>query len=107
FRLKIKKENKEENIDFVEEVSGISSILSLVRKALNRGLLWDISCLNIYFPVMQDVYTEDKYTEDKLFSGDGLASVWSKSRGRLIKSEDLKYLLENEEKNDFDSYVDG
>ena len=107
FRLKIKKENKEENIDFVEEVSGISSILSLVRKALNRGLLWDISCLNIYFPVMQDVYTEDKYTEDKLFSGDGLASVWSKSRGRLIKSEDLKYLLENEEKNDFDSYVEG
>lgn len=102
FRLKIKKENKEENIDFVEEVSGISSILSLVRKALNRGLLWDISCLNIYFPVMQDVYTEDK-----LFSGDGLASVWSKSRGRLIKSEDLKYLLENEEKNDFDSYVEG
>ena len=98
FRLKI----EGENIDFFEQVSGISSILSLVRKALNRGLLWDIPCLNSYFPVIQEVYTQDK-----LFGGDSLASVWSKSRGRLIKIDDLKDLLENKENNDFDCYVEG
>ncbi len=102
---------KKKKIDFFEEVSGISSILSLIRKALNRGLLWDIPCLKDYFPVMQEVYIEDK-----LFGGDSSATVWSKSRGRLIELDDLKKLLKKTEDNngnacplpfDIDSYIEG
>lgn len=119
YRLKFlnednKEENQKDNIDFVEEISGMSSILSLVHKALNRGLLWDIPCLKEYFPVVQEVYIEDK-----LFGGVGLATVWSKLRGRLIRLDDLKELLEGNRKKeghnkdscdfdfDFDCYVEG
>lgn len=117
FRLTLeeKEENSKQNkkIDFFEEVSGISSILSLVRKALNRALLWDIDCLKEYFPVMQEVYVEDKF-----FGGDSLATVLSKSRGRLINIDDLKGLLKEEKTEDnnqnntfvplnFNSYIEG
>lgn len=99
FRLRV----NDEKIDFFEEVSGISSILSLIRKALNRALLWDIPCLSQYFPVMQEVFIEDK-----LFGGDSLATVLSKSRGRLVEIEDVKKLLENDEKKfNLDSYLKG
>ncbi|MGK7885627.1 MAG: hypothetical protein AB4057_13510 [Crocosphaera sp.] len=91
------------NIDFCEEISGVSSILSLVRKALNRALLWDIPCLGKYFPVMQEVSIEDQ-----LFGRDSLATVLSKSRGRLVEIEDLQYLLKRDkDKFNLDFYVKG
>ena len=124
FRLRVKEDPEDKNIDFFEEVIGTSSILSLVRKALNRALLWDIPCLREYFPVAQEVNLEDN-----VFSGDTLAIVWSKSRLRLVKLQDLKELInedelrqildsqENSDKTkscplededfDFDSYVEG
>lgn len=40
-------------LHFFEEVSGASSIISLVRKALNRAVLWDLPSLKKYFPVAQ------------------------------------------------------
>lgn len=90
FCLNLKLENKK--VDFTEEIRGTSSILSLTRKALNRAIFWDIPSLKDYFPIAQEVYIEDK-----LFGGDSLATVCSKSRIRLVKLADLKILLQENE----------
>ena len=99
FRLKY----HDANIDFCEEISGLSSILSLVRQALNRALLWDIPCLSKYFPVMQEVFIEDQ-----LCGGDSIATVFSKSRGRIVEIEDVQYVQERDkDKFNLDLYVEG
>lgn len=100
-------------LHFFEEVSGASSIISLVRKALNRAVLWDLPSLKQYFPVAQEVYIAP---EGKLYGNDTLATVWSASRVRLVELEDVKSLLNLEKSNDneidsnlidFDSYMNG
>lgn len=114
-----------QKIYFMEEVKGTSSIISLIRKALNRAIFWDIDCLRDFFPVAQEVFLEDQ-----LLFGSPLAAVLSKSRLRLVKLQDLQELLEEqecierfirnqskndntnepseEEKNvDFDCYIEG
>lgn len=100
-------------LHFFEEVSGASSIISLVRKALNRAVLWDLPSLKQYFPVAQEVYIAP---EGKLYGNDTLATVWSASRVRLVELEDVKSLLNLEKSNDnkngsslidFDSYING
>lgn len=81
-----------EKIYFTEEVRGTSSIISLIRKALNRAIFWDIDCLRDFFPVAQEIFLEDQ-----LFFGHSLAAVLSKSRVRLVKLDDLQELLEEQE----------
>jgi hypothetical protein len=99
--------NFERELHFFEEVSGASSIICLIRKALNRALLWDVPTLRQYFPVAQEVYVAP---EGKLYGNDTLATVWAASRVRLVELDDVKRLLNLGEVGhsaDFDSYISG
>jgi hypothetical protein len=99
-------------LHFFEEVSGASSIISLIRKALNRAILWDVPSLKQYFPVAQEVYIAP---EGKLYGNDTLATIWSASRVRLVELEDVEKLLNPEDSDkqsgsktiDFNSYING
>lgn len=103
--------NQKNELHFFEEVSGASSIISLVRKALNRALLWDLPVLKEYFPIAQEVYVDP---EGKLYGNDTLSTVWSTSRVRIVQLKDVEYLLSigedrsNAKKiSDFRSYIEG
>ncbi len=117
--------NKNENIYFTEEVKGSSSIVSLIRKALNRAMFWDVNCWKSFYPVVQEVMLEEK-----IYGMDTLATCQVKSRIRALDINDIKHLLNekiycqsrsiSKEKNtndtsfvnkksstDFDCYIEG
>lgn len=52
--------NNRQIIEFFEEVSGIGSVLSLIIAAINKLLLWDIPILKDYFPVAQEILSQDE-----------------------------------------------
>jgi hypothetical protein len=110
--------NNRNELHFFEEVSGASSIISLVRKALNRTLLWNLPSLKEYFPVAQEVYV---VPEVNLYGNDTLATISSTSKVRLVELKDIKKLINLKEPSinksessefksstiDFDSYING
>lgn len=96
YRVKVHfsvKTDEGKEISFCGDISGTSSILSLIRRALNRVLLWDLPVLKEYFPIAQDVNPEDRLCG----GGDTTSTVWSTSKVRIVKLDDLEKLLKIKE----------
>ena len=99
---------KEKN-SFYEEVSGSTSIITLIRKAINRILLWDIPSLEDYFPIAQEIFGKN----EQFGNGETVSTVNTVNAVRLINKKSLKESVEefkSKRKNrleNFKSYVEG
>ena len=76
---------KSGQLDFFEEVVGVSSPISHINAVINRVLFWDIPVLEEYVSIADGVQCNDF-----VMNGAPNSPVWSHSVARLHKREDVK-----------------
>ncbi|WP_019499818.1 hypothetical protein [Pseudanabaena sp. PCC 6802] len=77
--------NNERRLEFIEEITGIGSPISLVVAAINRVLLRDIPVLKEYFYIVHE-----KINSVELTGGSNSNLVWSHTLVELCKNEDIE-----------------
>ncbi len=90
FRIRDKKNPGERKIDFFEEITGIGSPISHAMIAMDRILMWDIPCLQEYFPV-----TRQQFSNDTITGGNQNSAVSSHCIVQLYKKDDIKAAVDN------------
>ncbi|NER28782.1 MAG: HypX (modular protein) [Symploca sp. SIO1C4] len=84
---------KNHRLEFFEESMGIGSPISHIIAVINRVLLWDIPGLSEYFPVAQEILTDDQVLSE--ISHD---SIWSRSMVRLCKKSEITTAINKNKK---------
>lgn len=85
----------DKRLEFFEEVTGVGSILSLIIAAINRLLLWDIPILKEYFPVAQEILSQDEPICESV-----QWPVFSSALVKLCKKNDLEKAFEKNKNYD-------
>ncbi|MEM8502379.1 MAG: hypothetical protein AAF716_04425 [Cyanobacteria bacterium P01_D01_bin.1] len=87
---------KSGQLDFFEEVVGVSSPISHINAVINRVLFWDIPLLSDYVSI-----ADGTQCNDVVMNGAPNSPVWSHSVARLHKREDVKNAIaSNQECNE-------
>jgi len=76
-------------IDFSLRSIGVGGTLSHVVKVINSALLWDIPCLQEYFPIGHDITSTQKIIQDDVAS-----PVWAHSLVKLCLKETVAQTLQ-------------
>jgi hypothetical protein len=90
FCIRDKDNPAERKIDFFEEITGIGSPISHAMIAMDRVLMWDIPCIQEYFPV-----TRQQFSNDTIIGGNKNSAVWSHCVVQLYRKSEIKIALDN------------
>ncbi|MGB3786997.1 MAG: hypothetical protein WA949_03235 [Phormidesmis sp.] len=83
---------KSGQLDFFEEVVGVSSPISHLNAVINRVLFWDIPLLEKYVSIADGIQCNDF-----VMNGAPNSPVWSHSVARLHKREDVKNAITSDQ----------
>lgn len=86
-------------IDFSLRSIGIGGTLSHVIKVINSALLWDIPCLNDYFPIGHDITSTQTIIQDDVAS-----PVWAHSLVKLCLKKTVAQTLQDEQPTQLGAY---
>ena len=86
-------------IDFSLRSIGIGGTLSHVIKVINSALLWDIPCLNDYFPIGHDITSTQTIIQDDVAS-----PVWAHSLVKLCLKKTVAETLRTKHQTQLGAY---
>jgi hypothetical protein len=86
-------------IDFSLRSIGIGGTLSHVVKVINSALLWDIPCLNDYFPIGHDITSTQTIVQDNVAS-----PVWAHSLVKLCLKKTVAQTLQTNHQTRLGAY---
>jgi hypothetical protein len=81
----------DKRIDFSEEIIGVGSPISHAMIAMDRVLMWDIPCLQKYFPVARTQFSNNTVT-----GGNQNSTVWSHHVVQLYRRDEIEEAIVKE-----------